>query len=356
MITDGVNRVTLQPLMVGSETAQDAGWGPAAMKLVAPGDPSEPVRVAVIDSGLAATHTDLNPAGGFDFGDTGDAETSWGEDNSGHGTHVSGTVAALNNGFGVRGMSPNVELLGFRVFPQATMSKLLAAIDRCIEREVDVVNLSLGSSSESTLLQQRLLAAREAGILPVAAAGNSGGPVLYPAAFSEALCVAAIGKFGTFPEDTPDADHVTDIVSNDGQYFAAGFTCRGPEVDVCGPGVAIVSSVPPNGYAAMNGTSMASPHVAGFAARLLQQMPQIRDMPRGPQRSQALFDAVLAHCQSLGLPGEIQGAGLPVLPAEADHGSPGSDQHPGETSPAESDLTEIQDLISRALVKAKALN
>jgi subtilisin family serine protease len=338
---------------VGSGRPQDGGWGGEAMNLVADGDPAATVRVAVIDSGLATTHDDLGPEGGFDFGGGDSPGTSWGTDGSGHGTHVSGTVAALNNGFGVRGMAPGVELFGFRVFPEATMSKLIGAVDRCIEHQIDVVNMSLGSSSKSVLLQQRLRAARDAGVLPVAAAGNSAGPVLFPAAFPEALCVAAIGRLGTFPDNSPHAGHVTDRLSADGRYFAAKFTCRGPEVNVCAPGVAIISSVPPNGYAAFDGTSMASPHVAGFAARLLQTLPEIREMARGPARSQALFDAVVARCEPLGLPAEFQGAGLPRLPAEADHG--GSEDGGGQDAGAPPSLEQIRDLIEQALAKARAL-
>ena len=357
VISDGVNRITLASLSVGAGLGQNAGWGTAAMNLVSAGDPTETVRVAVIDSGLATSHEDLAPEGGFDFGGGPAPNTSWGNDGSGHGTHVSGTVAALNNAFGVRGLAPGVELFGFRVFPEATMSKLIAAVDRCIENQIDVANMSLGSTSASILLQQRLLAAREAGVLFVAAAGNSGGPVLFPGGFPEVLCVAAIGRLGTFPDDSPHARHVTDMVSDDGQYFAAGFTCRGPEVDVCAPGVAVISSVPPNDYAAFDGTSMASPHVAGFAARLLQLSPGIRAMARGAGRSQALFDAVLGRCQPLGLSPEFQGAGLPVLPVATDEGVPGDDpdgDSEGITDSA-SGLTEIRDLIEQALRKAREL-
>ena len=95
--------------------------------------------------------------------------------------------------------------------------------------------------------------------------------------------------------------------------FAAGFTCRGPEIDFCAPGVAVISTVPPNGYAAWDGTSMACPHVAGFAARLLQERQEIRDMPRTAARVTALVEAMRALAVDVGLPTELQGAGMPRL-------------------------------------------
>lgn len=292
---------------------QMPGWGIEDMGLTTPSDPTAAVKLAVIDSGIAGSHPDLDAVEGFDFGETGTPEESWTTDGSGHGTHVAGMCAGLNNEVGIRGFAPKSNLVGLRIFPEARTSKLLAALDWCIANQVDVVNMSLGGPSKSETMRQRLRACRDKGILLIAAAGNNGGAVLFPAAYPEVMAVAAIGKIGSFPETSAHQGQIGDGTSTNGQYFTAKFTCHGPEIDVCGPGVAIISSVPPKGYAAWDGTSMACPHVAGLAARLLQQNEEIRKMPRTQARSTALWDKVIGSCVDLGMDAEFQGAGLPAL-------------------------------------------
>ena len=175
--------------------------------------------------------------------------------------------------------------------------------------------MSLGGKNASQLVRQRIQACRENGALPIAAAGNSAGKVLFPAAFNEVLSVAAIGRFGTFPDDSTHHKHIGDNPVQSGNYFSPQFTCRGPEIDVCAPGVAITSCVPENGYAAWDGTSMACPHVAGLAGRLLQMRDDIGDMSRTPERSKALFKAIVESCVFLdGIPQIYQGKGMPRLP------------------------------------------
>lgn len=303
----------------GVDERQLHGWGQKAMGLPSSSLGQEAVKIAVIDSGLFANHSDLTPAEGFDFGTTSNAAGTWTNDGSGHGTHVAGICSAQNNQFGILGFAPNAQLVGLRVFPNATNSKLISALDWCIDNDVDVINMSLGGKSSSQAVQQRLQACRDNGILPVAAAGNNGGSVLFPAAFPEVLAVAAIGRFDSFPADSSHQQYVGDNPITSGDFFVPTFTCRGPEVNVCAPGVAIVSSVPENGYAAWDGTSMACPHVTGFAGRLLQSSERLREMPRTAARSQSLFNEIISHCQLLdGLPAETQGKGLPKFPSSKD--------------------------------------
>ncbi len=304
-----------------SSEKQYVGWGQKDMKLhVLPKQSAfsnKPVKIAVIDSGISENHSDLFPKSGFDFGETQQPQKNWRKDGSGHGTHVSGICAAQNNEFGILGFASNAELFVLRVFPNASNSKLMDALDWCIDNDVDVINMSLGGKNASQLVQQRLQACRENGILPIAAAGNNGGEVLFPAAFEEVLSVAAIGRFGSFPEDSSHQKHIGENPIQSGHYFSPKFTCHGSEIDVCAPGVAIVSTVPKNEYAAWDGTSMACPHVTGFAARLLQIRTKILNLPRRAERSQNLFDAILDSCTFLeGIPVIFQGKGMPVLPVK----------------------------------------
>ncbi len=325
-------------------TSQYVGWGQQDMKLdILPRSTKtakKKIKVVVIDSGISAEHSDLSPKNGFDFDEAKDPKNNWKKDGSGHGTHVAGICSAQNNEFGILGFSPDSELMVLRIFPNASNSKLIGALDWCIDQEVDVINMSLGGKKASELIQQRLQACRENGILPIAAAGNNGGSVLYPAAFEEVLCVAAIGRYSSFPEDSSHQKHIGSEPIQSGQYFSPEFTCRGPEVDVCAPGVAIVSTVPGDGYAAWDGTSMACPHVTGFAARLLRLSDNIFSLPRTAKRSQVFYDAILNHCQFLdGIPSDFQGRGLPILPVENSKKSK-NDEH---------DLKRIAELIREAI-------
>ena len=339
------NKVTLKRIF--SNTSDDdapsgeqfVGWGQKAMRLIGQSNQSKPVKVAVIDSGVSASHPDLLPNGGFDFAeDSPNGTETWNKDGSGHGTHVSGVCTAQDNQFGILGFAPKAVLVVLRVFPNASNSKLIQALDWCVDNDVDVINMSLGGKSGSQLVRQHIQACRENGILPVAAAGNNGKDVLFPAAFSEVLSVAAIGQLGTFPDDSLHYAHIGKNPVLSGDYFSPKFTCRGPEVDVCAPGVAITSTVPGNSYAAWDGTSMACPHVAGYAARLLQTRGDLYDMPRSAERSQGLFEAIIKSCVFLdGIPEINQGKGMPQF---------GLKQFP---RPADDSLDKVAELIDKAI-------
>jgi subtilisin len=127
------------------------------------------------------------------------------------------------------------------------------------------------------------------------------------------LAVAAIGKLGDYPPESFHATRVYGVPTVDG-YFSASFTCHGPEIDVCAPGVAIVSSVPPSHYAAWDGTSFAAPYVTGLAALLLAHHPDFRSRwaNRDSARVDRLFELIKGSCRPLALGGMSRsGAGLP---------------------------------------------
>jgi hypothetical protein len=193
---------------------------------------------------------------------------------------------------------------------------LLDALDYCIEHQVDVVNLSLGSDDRSELVEQKLAQAKAQGIALIVAAGNSSGPVKYPAASPNVLAVSAVGRFGEYPADSyhatqPLAGTLPGGVSG---WYAPRFSCFGPEVGLAGPGVAILSSVPADGYAVWDGTSMATPHVTGLAALVLAHHPDFQGAfrARSAARVDRLFAILKASCQPLALgdPGRT-GAGFP---------------------------------------------
>jgi hypothetical protein len=296
------------------------GWGQKAMKMdqLPTQYQGQGTRIVVIDSGAAAdTHDNLHPLfkGGIDI-TAPDSANGWSNDTVGHGSHCSGIIAGLNTGHGIRGFAPGAEIFAYKIFPGGAFSDLINALDDCIDNQIDVVNLSLGSDQPSQLLANKFRQAKEAGIACIVAAGNSGGPVQFPASLPTVLAVAAIGKQGEFP---PDSFHATQIapsgITSTG-YFSASFSCFGPEVGVCAPGVAILSSVPPNNFAVWDGTSMATPHISGLAALILAHHPDFQPggafSARDGRRVDRLFQILQQSAQPIGLTDPARtGAGLP---------------------------------------------
>jgi len=214
----------------------------------------EGITVAVVDSGVAASHPDLSGRveRGHDFVDD-DEDAS---DAYGHGTHVAGIVAATgDNGVGVAGMAWRARVLPVRVLDGSGYgyySDIIAGIRYAADHGARVINLSLGGAAYSQALQEAVDYARSKGCVLVAAAGNNGQDSLsYPAACEGVLAVGA-----TDPEDRP-----------------ASFSNRGEELDLVAPGVAIYSAYPESRYASLSGTSMAAPQVSGAVALLLSREP-----------------------------------------------------------------------------------
>lgn len=209
---------------------------------------SPAVTIAIIDSGVDLGHLEL--AGkivqGYDFVNNDNVP----QDDYGHGTHVAGIAAAWgNNGLGIAGVSWGARILPLKVLNSTgggSFSNVAAALVWATDHGVQIVNMSLGGSSYSQIMQDAVSYAAGNGVLMVAASGNGGTNfVLYPAHFPEVIAVAA-----------------TDI-SN--QY--ASFSNYGAEIDVAAPGASILS-LWLGGYSTQSGTSMAAPYVSGLAAVL----------------------------------------------------------------------------------------
>jgi subtilisin len=314
------NTVYLKPIaehMPGFPQQESLGWGQQAMGLkAAQSHRGRGIKVGIIDSGGYIAHEELGDhAEGKDF--TQDATaTSWQQDEMGHGTHVAGVIVGLVNASGIKGFAPEADYFVYKIFPGGTFAALINSLNQCIAAGVDVVNLSLGSSQYSELLEQKIQEATEAGVACIAAAGNSATKLQYPAAYTDVFAVSAIGEFKTFPQDSTHLRQIGEYQSSDGRFFTAKFTCfaeSGQRMDVCAPGVAVVSavSVQADAYAAWDGTSMACPHVVGLAALMLEAREDIRSIPRGRSRVEALFQAIRDSADDLGLPRSYQGSGLP---------------------------------------------
>lgn len=228
---------------IGSESVHASGLSGAG------------VRVAVFDTGVEYSHFELAHAwaGGYDFAnDDGDPV-----DDNGHGTHVAGTIAAAADGQWVVGVAPNVQLHGVKVLDAAgsgDWSDVIAGLDWAVLHGIQVTNHSYGDAADpGSLVEQAFVSSAAAGMVHVAAAGNSGNcrgtgnSVGYPARFDAVIAVAATDELD---------DH-------------ACFSSSGPAVELSAPGSNIVSSYWHADIAIGSGTSMASPHVAGAAALVM---------------------------------------------------------------------------------------
>jgi subtilisin family serine protease len=184
-------------------------------------------KLCIIDSGYDLGHEDLqstNVAGHNDPTGAG----NWYEDQNHHGTHVAGTIAAVNNAVGVVGVMPNskINLFIVKVFDAAGWaysSSLVDALSKCRNAGANVVSMSLGGTMSSTTENTAFANANSAGVLSIAAAGNDGNTrTSYPAGYASVMSVAAV----------------------DSAKALATFSQRNADVEISGPGVGVRSTVP----------------------------------------------------------------------------------------------------------------
>ncbi len=289
------------------------------------------IRVGVVDTGVGP-HPYLGHVEGVGAYLNGGFEASAGaaKDVGDHGTHVAGIIggrpAANSRDYG--GIAAGAGVFVARVYPDggapgqegsASNGDIAAAIDGlATAQQVDVMNLSLGGPQASEIEMDAVVAAIEAGVLVICAAGNgNGAPVMYPAACPGAVAVSALGLAGVFPAGSVDSlslPQQADRFAANG-LFAASFINLGPQVSCTGPGVAIVSTVPGKAaddpaYAAMSGTSMASPAVCAALAAVLAKDEQYQKLPRDVSRAQYAWTVLARGLRQLGLNSQYQGYGL----------------------------------------------
>lgn len=226
------------------------------------------VIVAIVDTGIDLTHPDLaaNIAGNFNAINS--AKNA--NDDNGHGSNCAGIVAAAHNGSGIIGVAPDAKLLAVKVLDRrgsGFSSDVAEGIEWAADHGAQVISLSLGSASSSSLILNAVEYAASLNIVMVCAAGNDGNAtpgesnVNYPAKYPECIAISA----WTDLDGTPA---VNGEISpwGDPDESLASFSCTGSEVEFTAPGVNIYSCYKNGGYATMSGTSMATPHAAGVAA------------------------------------------------------------------------------------------
>lgn len=226
----------------------------------------EDIVIAVIDTGVESNHPDLKDRiiGGRNFTTDHHGDPEIFEDNNGHGTHVCGTIAASLNQEGVVGVAPKANILSLKVLTKEGSGQydwIINAINYAVDwrgpknERVRVISMSLGGPEDVPELHKAIQNAVNHNVSVVVAAGNEGDnredtfEYSYPGSYNEVIQVGA--------------------VSND--LTLAPFTNTNSEVDLVAPGVEVLSTYLNNKYASLSGTSMATPHVAGALALIINQ-------------------------------------------------------------------------------------
>ena len=208
------------------------------------------IKVAVLDSGVDYV-TGINLTGYVNLVEEEQELSPMFQDLTGHGTGIASIIAG-NGENGIYGVNPNVELYSVKVLGEentAPLSRVIQGIYWCVEHDMDIINMSFGTSTYSKALEQAVEDAYDAGLLMVGAAGNGSGEVEYPAAFEEVMAVAATD---------PEAE-------------ISEFSNTGEELDVAAPGEKIRVAGFFNGSQVTHGTSIAVPHVTGVASLLWER-------------------------------------------------------------------------------------
>jgi subtilisin len=277
----GSNPFTNAPKLGGNNWGADLINAPTAWNN---GYTGKGIVVAVLDTGVDYNHQDLKnniwsnskeiAGNGIDDDGNGyiDDVQGWNFndsnnnvlDNNGHGTHVSGTIAAENNGIGVTGIAYDAKIMAVKVLDaqgSGSYASIAKGIYYAADNGANIINMSLGGSSSNDTLKSAIEYASKKGVIMVMAAGNEGDSMpAYPAryAYNSGIAVGAVDKNNNF----------TDFSNRSGSKEITYVTA---------PGVDVYSTVPNNKYANYTGTSMATPHVAGVVALILSANPSLSE-------------------------------------------------------------------------------
>jgi len=224
------------------------------------------VKIAIIDSGINSKHPDLKVAGGVSKVENSSAFT----DGNGHGTHVAGVIGAQNNSIGTVGVAPDSLIYSVKVLSAngvGTLEGVVAGIQWAIDQKVDIINMSLTTINDDQALRDITQKAYDAGIVVIAASGNEREKglykdVLYPARFPSVIAVGSVSKLNKL------------------SYFSN----YGASQELVAPGEGILSSFTDSkttsneDYAISEGTSVASPFVAGTFAQYMEAYPHLSNI------------------------------------------------------------------------------
>ena len=281
--------VTLEPAPVAENIKQGTPVGSSALKLmggdiIGKGRDGAGILVAVLDTGVDDSVPSLagQTFGGYDIVN----DMAFVSDNNGHGTACASLIAGKGGEGGILGTAPKAQILPVKVMDDAGKSDGFAiakGIVYAVEKGAKIINLSLGTTSETTLLDSAIEYALGKGVLVVAASGNEGKEgENYPSTVEGVLCVGAV----------------------DGEKWKAAFSNYGPKVDLVAPGVLVAAAAPAGGVVLMSGTSSAAPLVSGAAASVWSENPN--------WSAEKVAEKLMAEADDLGSPGadDWYGAGL----------------------------------------------
>jgi len=253
----------------------------------------ENASVAVLDTGVAASHPDLEVAGWQEFDGDGNPVDSEPNDGDGHGTHVSGTVSGPMNPAGdvpAYGVAPDVDLYGVKVLTDdggGSFAQIIAGMEWAVNESVDVISMSLGATGFYEQMIEPVQNAHAAGTIVVASAGNSGqGSTGSPGNVYESVAVGASNSNQGIADFS--SGEVVDTAADWGDSAPADWPDQYTVPTVAAPGVSTLSSVPGGGYdGTYSGTSMAAPHVSGVVALAESAI----DRALSPQEIEAALEA-----------------------------------------------------------------
>ncbi|WP_051302555.1 S8 family peptidase [Salibacterium aidingense] len=279
----------------------------------------EGVEVAVVDTGISTSHPSLDVEDGYSAVSYTDSY----DDDNGHGSHTAGIIGASQPRAGLMGVAPDADLIAVKVLDESgngSLSQVLTGMEWAIEEDVDIINMSFGTLTDSSSMKSMLQEAYEDGIIVAAASGNRGegeddtDRVEYPARYDSVVAVAAVDD------------------NNERAYFSAS----GEAVELSAPGVDIVSTYEGSSYGPLSGTSMATPFVSGAFALLKEAYPE--------EEAPALRSMLQEEALDLGEDGrdERYGYGLLQLPdlSDAEVDAKEDFDEEGAEQPVEEDIEE----------------
>jgi subtilisin family serine protease len=262
--------VTTQAQTVPTGISRIGAPGNANLRINGASDGAVDADVAVVDTGSDLSNPDLNVSTGVNC-TTGSCRSGGAQDDNGHGSHVSGTIGAKDDGNGVVGVAPGARIVPVKVLGRTgsgSMANIVAGLDWVAANAstIDVVNMSLGGAGQSTALNNAVANLVNRGVVVVVAAGNSNRNAsgISPANNPDVITVSALADYN----GGPGGGGATTCRNAGADDRKATFSNWGSVVDIAAPGVCILSLKPGGGTAVMSGTSMASPHVAGAVAIL----------------------------------------------------------------------------------------